>query len=29
VNVADGWAASGDAAALLTGTVVLQWSFLS
>lgn len=24
-NVADGWAASGDAAALLTGTVVLDW----
>lgn len=28
-NVADGWAASGDAAALLTGTVVLEWNFLS
>lgn len=28
-NVADGWAASGDAAALLTGTVVLHWSFLA
>lgn len=28
INVADGWAASGDAAALLTGTVVLNWSFL-
>ncbi len=25
LNVADGWAASGDAAALLTGTVVLNW----
>mgnify|MGYP003346225910 CR=1 FL=1 len=24
-NVADGWAASGDAAALLAGTVVLNW----
>lgn len=28
-NVADGWAASGDAAALLTGTVVLHWSFMA
>lgn len=28
-NVADGWAASGDAAALLTGTVVLSWRFLA
>lgn len=25
LNVADGWAASGDAAALLTGTVVINW----
>lgn len=29
LNVADGWAASGDAAALLTGTVVLNWQFLA
>ena len=29
LNVADGWAASGDAAALLTGTVVLQWQFMN
>jgi len=28
-NVADTWAASGDAAALLTGTVVLQWQFIN
>lgn len=28
LNVADGWAASGDAAALLTGVVTLNWSFL-
>jgi hypothetical protein len=28
-NVADGWAASGDAAALLTGTVILHWAFLA
>lgn len=28
-NAADGWAASGDAAAILTGTVVLNWSFMS
>lgn len=28
LNVADGWAASGDAAALLTGTVVLKWKFM-
>lgn len=28
-NAADGWAASGDAAALLTGFVVIDWSFLS
>lgn len=27
-NVADGWAASGDAAALLTGTVTIHWTFL-
>ena len=27
-NVADGWAASGDAAATLTGTVTLIWSFV-
>ncbi len=27
-NVADGWAASGDAAALLAGTVTLHWVFL-
>lgn len=27
-NVADGWAASGDAAAALTGTVVLVWKYL-
>lgn len=29
LNVADGWAASGDAAAALTGTVVLNWKFLA
>jgi hypothetical protein len=28
-NAADGWAASGDAAALVTGTVVLNWAKLS
>ena len=28
-NVADGWAASGDAAATLTGTVVLSWRFMN
>lgn len=28
-NVADGWAASGDAAALLAGTVVLAWRTLA
>lgn len=28
-NVADGWAADGDAAALLTGTVVLDWTFIN
>lgn len=28
-NVADGWAASGDAAALLTGTVTLVWRTLA
>jgi hypothetical protein len=27
-NVADGWAVSGDAAALLAGTVILNWSFI-
>jgi len=27
LNVADGWAASGDAAAILRGTVVLHWEF--
>jgi len=26
-NVADGWAASGDAAALLTGTVIIDYTF--
>jgi len=29
LNVADGWAASGDAAALLRGTVVINWQPLS
>lgn len=29
LNVADGWAASGDAAALLTGTIVVNWQFLA
>jgi len=28
LNVADGWAASGDAAATLTGTVVIEWTQL-
>ena len=28
-NVADGWAANGDAAALLTGTVILHWTFMA
>lgn len=28
-NAADGWAASGDAAATLTGTVVLNWRYIS
>ena len=28
-NVADGWAASGDAAAVLAGTVVLNWRFMA
>ena len=28
LNVADGWAASGDAGALLTGTVTLHWQYL-
>jgi len=27
-NVADGWAASGDAAALLTGTVIIDYKFV-
>lgn len=27
LNVADGWAASGDAAAVLQGTVVIHWEF--
>lgn len=29
LNVADGWAASGDVGALLTGTVVLHWQKMS
>jgi hypothetical protein len=29
LNVADGWAASGDAAAILTGTVALDWDILT
>lgn len=29
LNVADGWAASGDAAAILSGRVVLHWRFMS
>lgn len=29
LNVADTWAASGDAAALLTGTVTLSWKTLA
>ena len=28
LNVADGWAADGDAAAILTGRVVLNWSYM-
>ena len=28
LNVADGWAASGDDAAILTGTVTLHWQYL-
>lgn len=28
-NVADGWAASGDAGALISGKVVISWEFLS
>lgn len=28
LNVADGWAASGDTAAIISGTVVLKWSNL-
>ncbi len=27
-NVADGWAASGDAAAIIAGTVVIDWAFI-
>ena len=29
LNVADGWAASGDSAALLTGTVVINYTFMA
>lgn len=29
LNVADGWAASGDAAAAVAGTVVLNWRFMA
>jgi hypothetical protein len=29
INVADGWAASGDAAALLVGTVTFNWTILA
>lgn len=29
LNVADGWAASGDAAALLTGTVIVNYTFIA
>jgi hypothetical protein len=29
LNVADGWAASGDSGASLTGTVVLNWRFMA
>lgn len=29
LNVADGWAASGDTGALILGRVVLNWSFMS
>lgn len=29
INVADGWAADGDAAAEITGTVILDWTKLS
>lgn len=29
LNVADGWAASGDAGALIQGTVTLEWTYLS
>lgn len=28
LNVADGWAASGDAGALLSGTVTINWQYL-
>jgi len=27
-NVADGWAASGDVAAILAGTVIIEWDFI-
>lgn len=29
LNVADSWAASGDAAAVITGTITLEWAYLS
>lgn len=29
LNVADGWAASGDAAAIISGRVVINWRFMS
>ena len=29
LNVADSWAASGDAGALIQGTVTLEWTYLS
>jgi len=29
LNVADGWAASGEAACAVSGTIVLEWTFLS
>ncbi len=28
-NIADGWAASGDLAAILAGTVTIEWDFIS
>ena len=28
LNVADGWAASGDPAAIVTGTVIINWKFV-